>query len=181
MQFLHSDIPDVVVIDPVVHEDARGFFTETWHAEKFADAGIDAAFVQDNHTRSERGTLRGLHYQVEQAQGKLVRVSQGEAFDVAVDLRKSSPTFGQWTGTTLSGENRRSIWIPPGFAHGFYVTGDCAEFIYRCTDYYSPENERTIRWDDPDIGIVWPLGNATPVVSDKDAAGVALKDADVYA
>ncbi len=182
MEFRATQIPDVIVIDPVVFEDPRGFFMETWQARKYSDAGIDAVFVQDSQSRSARGTIRGLHYQIEQAQGKLIRVIQGEAFDVLVDLRKSSATFGQWVGEVLSAGNRKIIWVPPGFAHGFQVLSDSAEFEYRCTDYYAPEHERTLRWDDPDIGIDWRLqGGQEPLMSAKDLAGVALKDAEVYA
>ena len=182
MEFTATRIPEVIVIDPVVFEDQRGFFMETWQAQKFNDAGIAAKFVQDSQSRSTQGTVRGLHYQIEQAQGKLIRVIQGEAFDVLVDLRKSSPTFGQWVGETLSAGNRKIIWVPPGFAHGFQVLSDSADFEYRCTDFYAPEHERTIRWDDPDIAVDWPLQvGQEPVLSDKDLAGVALKDAEVYA
>jgi dTDP-4-dehydrorhamnose 3,5-epimerase len=182
MEFTATQIPDVIVIDPVVFEDQRGYFMETWQAQKFADAGIDAKFVQDSQSRSTQGTIRGLHYQIEQAQGKLIRVIQGEAFDVLVDLRKSSPTFGQWVGEILSAGNRKIIWVPPGFAHGFQVLSGSADFEYRCTDFYAPEHERTIRWDDPDIAIDWPLQDGQePILSDKDLAGVALKDAEVYA
>lgn len=182
MKFTPTRIPDVVVVDPDVHEDDRGSFMETWHAGRFDRAGIAARFVQDNHTISLRGTLRGLHYQIKRPQGKLIRVVVGEAFDVAVDLRQSSPTFGQWVGETLSAANKHSIWIPPGFAHGFIVTGESAEFIYRCTDYYSPQYERTLRWDDADVGIDWPLSDTDqPVLSARDAAGALLRDADIYA
>jgi dTDP-4-dehydrorhamnose 3,5-epimerase len=181
MEFTATQIPDVIVIDPVVFEDPRGFFMETWQARKFKDAGIDASFVQDSQSRSAQGTVRGLHYQIKQAQGKLIRVIQGEAFDVLVDLRKSSPTFGQWVGELLSAGNRKIIWVPPGFAHGFQVLSDSADFEYRCTDYYAPEHERTILWNDPDIGIDWPLQDGQePLMSEKDLAGVALKDAEVY-
>jgi dTDP-4-dehydrorhamnose 3,5-epimerase len=181
MEFTATQIPDVIVIDPVVFEDPRGFFMETWQARKFKDAGIDASFVQDSQSRSAQGTVRGLHYQIKQAQGKLIRVIQGEAFDVLVDLRKSSPTFGQWVGEVLSAGNRRIIWVPPGFAHGFQVLSDSADFEYRCTDYYAPEHERTILWNDPDLGIDWPLQDGQePLMSEKDLAGVALKDAEVY-
>ncbi len=182
MEFTATQIPDVIVIDPVVYEDARGFFMETWQEKKFRDAGIDARFVQDNHSRSSFGVLRGLHYQVSQAQGKLIRVIQGEAFDVAVDIRKSSPTFGQWVGEVLSAGNRKLIWIPPGFAHGFLVLSEFADFEYRLTDFYAPEHERTIRWDDPDLAISWPLADGqAPLLSEKDAAGAFLKNAEVYA
>jgi len=182
MEFAPTQIPDVVVIDPVVYEDERGFLMETWHASRFREAGIDAEFVQDVHSRSAKGTVRGLHYQINQAQGKLIRVIRGEAFDVAVDIRKSSPTFGQWVGETLSEGNRRLIWVPPGFAHGFLVLSDFADFEYRMTDYHAPEHARSILWDDPDIGIEWPLsGGKAPLMSDADRKGVALRDAEVYA
>jgi dTDP-4-dehydrorhamnose 3,5-epimerase len=181
MKFTPTRIPDVVLIEPVVHGDARGFFMETWHAARFRDAGIDAGFVQDNHSLSVRGTLRGLHYQLCHPQGKLVRVVRGEVFDVAVDLRRGSPRFGQWVGLRLSARNKRMLWIPPGFAHGFYVLSDEAEFVYKCTDYYAPECERCLRWDDPDLAIDWPLvGGRPPTVSAKDAAGAWLRDAEVY-
>lgn len=182
MEFTATQIPDVIVIDPLVHEDARGFLMETWQADRFRQAGIEAEFVQDVHSRSARGTVRGLHYQIKQAQGKLIRVIRGEAFDVAVDIRKSSPTFGQWVGETLSEGNRKLIWVPPGFAHGFMVLSEFADFEYRMTDYHAPEHARSIRWDDPDIGIEWPsLGNEAPLMSDADSAGTSLQDAEVYA
>lgn len=182
MRFVATELPDVVLIVPRVHGDSRGFFMETWRAESFREAGIDVDFVQDNFSSSSIGTLRGLHYQIEQAQGKLVRVVSGEVFDVAVDVRKSSPTFGRWVGETLSAENKHQLWIPPGFAHGFFVVSERAEFEYKCTDYYSPEHERSIRWDDPDIGIDWPLAaGEAPVLSEKDAAAPFFKDADYYA
>ena len=182
MEFTATQIPDVIVIDPVVYEDTRGFFMETWQEQKFRDAGIEAKFVQDSHSRSSFGALRGLHYQVSQAQGKLIRVLQGEAFDVAVDLRKSSPTFGQWVGEVLSAGNRKLIWIPPGFAHGFLVLSESADFEYHTTDFYAPEHERTIHWNDPDLAITWPLAEGqVPLLSEKDEAGVLLKDAEVYA
>ena len=161
MKFTPTRISDVIVIDPDVHEDGRGFFMETWHERLFSEAGIDARFVQDNYTKSSRGTLRGLHYQVQKPQGKLIRVVVGEAFDVAVDLRQSSPTFGQWAGETLSAANKRSVWIPPGFAHGYIVTGDSAEMVYRCTDYYSQQHERTLLWGDKDVAIDWMYGPST--------------------
>jgi dTDP-4-dehydrorhamnose 3,5-epimerase len=182
MEFTATQIPDVIVIDPVVYEDARGFFMETWQEQKFRDAGIEAKFVQDSHSRSSIGTIRGLHYQVSQAQGKLIRVLHGEAFDVAVDIRKSSPTYGQWVGEVLSAGNRKLIWIPPGFAHGFLVLSDYADFEYHVTDFYAPEHERTIRWDDPELAIAWPLADGMePLLSEKDRAGKFLKDAEVYA
>jgi dTDP-4-dehydrorhamnose 3,5-epimerase len=182
MKFSHTAIADVVVIDPVVHEDARGFLMETWQERRFHNAGIDARFVQDVHSRSSRSTLRGLHYQIGRPQGKLIRVVRGEVYDVAVDLRRTSSTYGQWVGEYLSAENRRLIWIPPGFAHGFLVLSDTADFEYRMTDYYAPEEERTILWDDPDIGIDWPLPEGTePLLSAKDLAGVAFREAETYA
>lgn len=181
MMFTPAAIPEVVVVEPPVFGDERGFFMETWQRRKFAEAGIDYDFVQDNHSRSVQGTLRGLHYQIQQAQGKLVRVTQGEVFDVAVDVRRSSPTFGQWVGEWLSADNKRMFWVPPGFAHGFYVTSDTAEFQYKCTEYYAPEHERSIRWDDPRLNIQWPLVAGTPpLVSDKDRAAPGLDGAEVF-
>lgn len=181
MRFLPTVIPDVIVIEPEVFGDARGFFMETWHAEKFAAAGLDLRFVQDNHSRSARGILRGLHYQLHQPQGKLVRVVQGEVFDVAVDLRRSSPTFGRWVGQHLSADNRRQMWVPPGFAHGFYVLSESADFVYKCTEFYAPQHERCIRWDDAELAITWPLpGGEAPRLSAKDAAGVAWREAEVF-
>lgn len=182
MEFTTTQIPDVIVIDPLVHEDDRGFLMETWQADRFREAGIDAAFVQDVHSRSARGTVRGLHYQINQAQGKLIRVIRGEAFDVAVDIRRSSPTFGQWVGETLSEGNRKLIWVPPGFAHGYMVLSEFADFEYRMTDYHAPEYGRSILWDDPDIGIEWPsIGSDAPLMSGADSAGTSLQDAEVYA
>lgn len=181
MKFKPLAIPDVVIISPSVFSDNRGFFMETWQNNKFADAGINAIFVQDNHSLSNHGILRGLHYQIKHAQGKLVRVVIGEVFDVAVDLRKSSATFGKWAGARLSAENKKMLWIPPGFAHGFYVISDKAEFIYKCTDYYAPEYERSIRWDDPEIGIDWPIVNGSkPLLSDKDQSSVNFIEAEYY-
>ncbi len=167
MQVTPTKIPDVLLLQPVVHADERGFFMETWHRGKFAAHGIDVELVQDNHSRSLQGTLRGLHHQIRQPQGKLVRVTVGEVFDVAVDLRKSSPTFGQWVGNYLSADNKRLVWIPPGFTHGFYVTQGPAEVEYKCSDFYAQAHERSIRWDDPDLGIAWPL-QGSPLLSDKD-------------
>jgi dTDP-4-dehydrorhamnose 3,5-epimerase len=181
MQFTPTKIPDVVVIDPVVFEDERGFLMETWQAARFRDAGIDATFVQDVHSRSAKGVIRGLHYQIERAQGKLIRVIKGDLFDVAVDLRRSSPTFGHWIGETLSAGNRRLLWVPAGFAHGFMVLSEFAEIEYRMTDYHSPEHGRSILWDDPDIGIDWPrIDRQAPTLSPKDMDGVSLKDAETY-
>lgn len=179
MRALPTSIPDVLVVEPRVFEDARGFFFESWNRRAFAEAGIDADFVQDNHSRSRRGVLRGLHYQVLHAQGKLVRVTVGEVFDVAVDLRRSSPTFGRHVAMTLSAANRRMLFIPPGFAHGFLVVSDAAEFLYKTTDYWYPAHERTLQWNDPALGIAWPSGIA-PALAAKDAAGVPLAAADVY-
>jgi dTDP-4-dehydrorhamnose 3,5-epimerase len=172
-------IPDVLVIEPKVFGDARGFFLESWNAKAFAGAGVPAAFVQDNHSRSPRGVLRGLHYQIVQPQGKLVRVVAGEVFDVAVDLRRASPTFGRWVGERLSGDGKRMLWIPPGFGHGFLVLSDAADFLYKTTDYYAPEHERVIAWNDPDLGITWPLEGA-PILSARDAAGARFRDAEVF-
>lgn len=176
-----TSLPGVMRVTADVHRDARGTFLETWNARDFVAAGIEAAFVQDNLSVSTQHTLRGLHYQVEQAQGKLVRVVQGSVFDVAVDLRRSSPTFGQSVGLVLDSERREALWIPPGCAHGFLVLSDTASFEYKCTDYYAPEHERAIRWDDPDLGIDWPLpAGVEPRLSDKDATATAFQDADIY-
>lgn len=181
MKVEQTSLPGVVVIKPNVFEDSRGFFMEAWNARNFAAAGIDAEFVQDNMSQSTRHTLRGLHYQVQQPQGKLVRVVVGEVFDVAVDLRRSSPTFGKYEGVVLSAENKHCLWVPPGFAHGFLVLSETAAFEYKCTDYYAPEFERAIRWDDPDIGIEWPLPDgAEPALSVKDEAATSLAQADTY-
>ena len=179
MRAVPTAIPDVLVVEPRVFEDVRGFFFESWNRRAFAEAGIDADFVQDNHSRSRRGVLRGLHYQVLHAQGKLVRVTVGEVFDVAVDLRRSSPTFGRHVAMTLSAANRRMLFIPPGFAHGFLVVSDAAEFLYKTTDYWYPAHERTLQWNDPALGIAWPSGIA-PALAAKDAAGIPLAAADVY-
>ncbi len=182
MNFIETALPGVLVVEPRVFGDDRGFFMESWNARLFEAAGIAGPWVQDNHSRSVRGVLRGLHYQVRQTQGKLVRATVGAVFDVAVDLRRSSPHFGKWTGLELSAENKRMLWIPPGFAHGFLTLTDTAEFQYKCTDYYAPEWERAILWNDPVIGIDWPLGpGETPSLSAKDAAGIALHDAETLA
>ena len=171
----------LVLLEPAVYGDERGFFMETWHAEKFAAAGLPAAFAQDNYSRSLRGVLRGLHYQKPRPQGKLVRTVLGEVFDVAVDLRRSSPTFGRWVSVVLSGENRRALWIPPGFAHGFYVTSDVAEVAYKCTEPFDPASDRTILWNDPDLAIPWPIvAGAVPILSRKDAAAGSFAEADVF-
>jgi dTDP-4-dehydrorhamnose 3,5-epimerase len=173
-------LPDVLLIEPKVFGDARGFFFESYNRRAFAEAaGLDVDFVQDNHSRSAQGVLRGLHYQIQQPQGKLVRVVAGAVFDVAVDIRKTSPTLGQWVGIELSAENKKMVWVPPGFAHGFLVLSEVAEFLYKTTDYYAPSHERTIAWNDPDIGITWPLAGA-PLLSAKDQAGARLKDAEVF-
>lgn len=179
-EFTPTRIRDVVEIQPRIFRDERGFFMESWNARTFARGGIDAVFVQDNHSHSNRGILRGLHYQIRQAQGKLVRVVQGEVFDVAVDLRRSSPTFGKWVGVRLSAARHNMLWIPPGFAHGFYVTSDSADLLYKCTELYSPDHERTLQWDDPDIAIDWPLGTEAPFLSAKDSAGIPLREAEAF-
>lgn len=179
MKRIATAIPDVVLIEPRVFGDERGFFYESWNKRTLAEIGIDAEFVQDNHSRSQRNVLRGLHYQVERPQGKLVRVTEGEVYDIAVDLRRSSPTFGQWVGFTLSAKDRRMAWIPPGFAHGFCVTSDWAEFLYKTTDYWSPAHERTLLWNDPQLGIPWPLVSS-PVLAAKDGAGTPFADAETY-
>lgn len=180
MQRIATTIPEVCILEPKVFGDERGFFMESWNRRVFAQLGIDFDFMQDNHSRSQKGVLRGLHYQIRQPQGKLVRVISGEVFDVAVDMRKSSPTFGHWTSVVLSAENKRLFWIPPGFAHGFLTLSDSADFLYKATDYYAPEHERSLRWDDPAIGIDWPLADACPLLAAKDAAGTLLKDAETY-
>lgn len=178
MEYRPTSIPDVVLCVPKVFGDERGFFMETFRADEFERQVAPVKFVQDNTSRSTRGILRGLHYQNPQPQGKLVRVTEGEVFDVAVDLRKDSPTFGKWVGELLSAENKHMLWVPPGLAHGFYVTSPTAEFVYKCTDYYAPENEETLAWDDPAVGVEWPLVNGEPPrLSAKDAAGVSLADA----
>ena len=180
MEFERLAIPDVVLVRPKVFGDTRGFFFEIWEARKFAQAGITAQFVQDNYSRSVQYTLRGLHYQIQQPQGKLVRVTRGEVFDVAVDLRRNSPSFGRHVTAILSADNQQQLWIPPGFAHGFYVLSESAEFFYKCTDYYAPEHERTLSWDDPTLAIPWPLGEEAPILSPKDRQGKNLSDADCY-
>jgi dTDP-4-dehydrorhamnose 3,5-epimerase len=180
MKIVETALPGVRIIEPRVHEDQRGFLLESWNARSFAEAGISAAFVQDNQSRSARGVLRGLHYQRVQAQGKLVRVVAGRVFDVAVDIRRSSPHFGQYVGVELSALNRRMLWIPPGFAHGFLALEDGTDLLYKCTDYYAPEHERTILWSDPALGIDWPLRDVGQLlVSPKDEVGALLADADL--
>ncbi len=181
MEVIQTTIPDVLIIEPKVFGDERGFFMESFNEKKFQEqAGITASFVQDNHSRSTKNVLRGLHYQIKQAQGKLVRVVLGEVYDVAVDIRKSSPTFGQWVGYLLSEANKRQLWIPPGFAHGFVVLSDTADFLYKTTDYYAPEYERSILWNDPQLNIDWKF-KGSPALSAKDLAGVTLEQAEVFA
>lgn len=178
MKIIETTLPDVKIIEPKVFGDQRGFFLESWNAEKLSALGFNANFVQDNHSRSQQGILRGLHYQTQHTQGKLVRVTHGKVFDVAVDIRADSPTFGQWVGVTLSGDNFRMLWIPAGFAHGFYVMSESADFMYKCTDQYAPDYEQSIVWNDPDIGIEWPLVDGqAPLLSQKDQQGLRLQDA----
>jgi len=180
MNVIQTDIPDVLIIEPRVFGDERGFFMESFNQKAWEEAtGLKTTFVQDNHSRSAQGVLRGLHYQIKQAQGKLVRVVQGEVFDVAVDLRRSSPSFGHWTSTVLSAENKRQLWVPEGFGHGFLVLSESADFLYKTTNYYAPEHERCIRWDDPTLAIEWPVG-LKPVSSDKDAAAPLFVDAEYF-
>lgn len=178
MNVIQTSIPDVLIFEPRIFGDERGFFYESYNQKEIAKAGITQTFMQDNHSRSARNVLRGLHYQIRQPQGKLVRVTVGEAFDVAVDIRKDSPTFGKWVGINLSAENKRIAWIPSGFAHGFVVLSEYAEFLYKATDYYAPEYERSIVWNDPDIAIDWPM-QGEPVLSEKDKEGQRLKDAEL--
>lgn len=180
MNLIETPLPGVLLLEPKVFGDARGFFLESWNRQTFAGLGLDLDFVQDKHSRSARGVLRGLHYQLNEPQGKLVRVVSGAVFDVAVDLRRSSPHFGQWTGHELSAENQRMLWVPPGFGHGFLVLSDTADFLYKTTAYYAPEWERGIRWDDPRIGVQWPL-DGTPALSARDQVLPFFNDAEVYA
>ena len=181
MRLIKTGIPEIVILELNVFGDARGFFFESYNENAFAAAtGLRPRFVQDNHSRSAKNVLRGLHYQVRQPQGKLVRVTAGEVFDVAVDLRQSSPTCGHWVGALLSAENRRMMWVPQGFAHGFVVLSEFAEVLYKTTDFYAPEHERCIRWDDPDLGIDWPL-QGVPLLSAKDSQGMLFKDAELFA
>ena len=180
MKAIPTEIPDVLILEPRIFGDERGFFFESYNATRFHElTGFNGEFVQDNHSRSAQGVLRGLHYQIRQPQGKLVRVVAGEVYDVAVDLRRSSPTFGQWIGVTLSAENKRQLWIPAGFAHGFYVISEMAEFLYKTTDYYAPEHERTLRWNDPQLGIDWPL-TSEPTLSTKDQHGIPFSSAEYF-
>ena len=181
MKIIPTAIADVLIIEPRVFGDARGFFFESFNQQAFKNAtGLNLDFVQDNHSRSAKGVLRGLHYQIEQAQGKLVRVVRGAVFDVAVDLRKTSATFGQWVGAELSEENKRQMWVPPGFAHGFLTLSDSADFLYKTTDYYAPQFERCIAWNDPALAVAWPLAGQVPQISAKDQAGGALANASVF-
>lgn len=178
MKVIETELPGVLIIEPSVHGDERGFFQETFHAQRYAECGITLPFVQDNHSRSGAGILRGLHYQLRQPQGKLVRVMQGSVFDVAVDIRKGSPTFGKWVGVMLSEDNFRQIYVPPGFAHGFCTLSDRVDFLYKCTDYYAPDDERGVIWNDPDIGIAWPDIGRDFRLSDKDRRNARLRDLD---
>ncbi len=180
MKQLATKIPDVFIFQPTVHEDDRGYFMESFRLSQFFKIGCDINFVQDNQSKSKRGTLRGLHYQVDHPQGKLVRVLAGEIFDVAVDLRRSSPTFGNWVGEKLSSANKKQLWVPAGFAHGFYVMSDEAEVFYKCTEYYMPEHDRAILWNDPKLGIKWPLLSPHPLISEKDSEANLFSNADVY-
>jgi dTDP-4-dehydrorhamnose 3,5-epimerase len=177
MELIKTPLNDAVILEPKVFGDERGFFLETWNKQTFSDLGLEIDFVQDNHSKSSKGILRGLHYQLEKTQGKLVRVTSGEVFDVAVDLRQGSSSFGQWYGVLLSEQNKKMFWVPPGFAHGFYVTSESAEFLYKCTDYYDPGSEVSLRWDDPDLAIDWPLDGGAPQLSAKDREGVGFKEA----
>lgn len=181
MNVVETELPGVLILEPKVFGDARGFFLESWNRQTMADNGLAMDFVQDNHSRSARGVLRGLHYQLENPQGKLVRVTQGAVFDVAVDIRRSSPHFGKWVGVELSSENHRMLWIPPGFAHGFMVLSETADFLYKCTTLYHPPSDRSLRWNDPEIGIAWPSAAGAPLLSAKDEAAPLLADAEVFA
>ena len=176
-----TNLPEVLILQPKVFGDARGFFFESFNARDFAEAtGLNLQFVQDNHSRSSRGVLRGLHYQIKHSQGKLVRVVAGEVFDVAVDMRKDSPQFGQWTGCHMTAENAKQLWVPPGFAHGFFVMSESVDFLYKTTDYWFPEHERCLLWNDPQLAIEWPLGDIAPLLAAKDAAGLPLAQADAF-
>jgi dTDP-4-dehydrorhamnose 3,5-epimerase len=178
MKIIETSIPDVKIIEPKVFGDERGFFLETFRDDWFKENIADVTFIQDNHSKSSQGILRGLHYQLEQTQGKLVRVTSGEVYDVAIDMRKNSPSYGKWFGVLLSAENKLQLWVPAGFAHGFYVTSESAEFVYKCTDYYAPKYEVSVKWDDPDLAIDWPiLTNTKPSLSSKDEVGLLFKDA----
>jgi len=181
VNIIETAIPGVLIIEPRVFGDSRGFFMETWNAAGFAGAGLDLTFVQDNHSRSQKGVLRGLHFQNPGPQGKLVRVTHGAVYDVAVDLRAASPTFGQWVGVELSAENKRMFWVPEGFAHGFLTLADDTDFLYKCTAPYAPQSEFTLAWNDPAVGIEWPVAGLDPIISEKDARGLALADVPVFA
>jgi len=181
VKFHTTPIADVILIEPQVFGDSRGFFMETWHASKFKEAGVDASFVQDNQSRSTQWTLRGMHMQIEHTQGKLVRVSAGSVFDAVVDLRRDSPSFGRWWGVELSDQNHHMLWVPPGLAHGILVTSESADFLYKCTDIYSPSHERTLAWNDPTVGIEWPLpAGAEPKLSAKDTTGQSFADVEKF-
>ncbi|MDH2066379.1 dTDP-4-dehydrorhamnose 3,5-epimerase [Pantoea sp. GD03673] len=181
MKIIDTEIPDVKIIEPAVFGDERGFFMETWNQQKFEENVCRRQFVQDNHSKSSKGILRGMHYQINNTQGKLVRVVSGEVFDVAVDMRKSSATFGQWVGVYLSAENKKQLWVPEGFAHGFYVTSETAEFVYKCTDYYNPSAEHSLLWNDSHVGIKWPLVKGEqPLLSEKDKKGKHFNDAEFF-
>ena len=181
MQVIDTPLDGVKLIEPKVFGDARGFFLESWNEAAFASAGIDASFVQDNHSRSSRGVLRGLHYQLEKPQGKLVRVVNGAVFDVVVDMRQSSPSFGQWAGYELSAANHRMLWVPPGFAHGFVTLEDGTDFLYKCTELYAPRDEQCLAWNDQDVAVDWPLAGMEPMISDKDRAGKPFADVPKFA
>ena len=181
MEFERTRIPDVVLVKPKVFGDSRGYFLETWQERKFAEAGVPIHFVQDNHSHSSRHTLRGMHYQITQPQGKLVRVTQGAVFDVAIDMRRSSPHFGQWVGVELNDSNHHMLWVPPGFAHGFLALSETVDFIYKCSDFYAPQYERTIRWDDPAVGIEWPLpAGVKPLLAVRDSQAPGIKDVESF-
>lgn len=181
MKLIDTTIPDVKIVELCLFGDTRGFFMETWNKKTFAGLGLDLDFVQDNHSRSRQGILRGLHYQIQNPQGKLVRVTHGKVFDVAVDIRRSSPSFGQWVGVVLSEDSPQMLWVPPGFAHGFYVMSESADFLYKCTDTYAPEYERSLQWDDSTLSIAWPLVDGqAPLLSAKDAQGASWQDAEMF-
>ncbi|MGF1458813.1 MAG: dTDP-4-dehydrorhamnose 3,5-epimerase [Leptolyngbyaceae cyanobacterium] len=182
MNVIQTEIPDVLLLEPLIHGDHRGFFMESFNHKVFAEkTGLERRFVQDNHSRSKQGILRGLHYQIQSPQGKLLRVISGKIFDVAVDLRRHSATFGQWVGEILSADNYRQLWVPEGFAHGFCVLSESADVLYKTTDYYAPQHERTLLWNDPDLAIAWPLSGASPILSVKDQRGIPLSEAEVFA
>lgn len=181
MNIIECNIPGPLILEPKVFGDERGFFLESWNADAFAQAGLDLTFVQDNHSRSQKGVLRGMHFQNPGPQGKLVRVVRGAAFDAVVDLRRSSPSFGKWTGVVLSAENQRMFWVPEGFAHGFLTLEDDTDFLYKCTAPYAPQHEQSLAWNDPTVAIEWPLDGVEPILSAKDAAGIALADAKAFA